>query len=406
MSFERQLHINIRGRNGLNLANNNNVHSPDGHFDVPDELARQWQQFRSFSLADVSIRRRSKDKIDCMQGVEEEDAIDSLHQWLPPKKTDSRSPCPALNTAANHNYLPRNGRNLTIRTIATGIKECYNISWGLAFMLTVGGFIMLRLNGIGRGWINPMIDLEELAAHNVLEHNASLTRLDFDEVDPKSLSSRVHHGPARSRSVSSSSSTAVASTPHHPSSHLSFFLSFFSFLYPSTLISIAFSIISRILAYISHSTSFPVFESLSSASSPPSPPNKYHSAYIEPNRPLIRSLLADSASGTHFTIKDIARARIRRMDNCPNPKVSRILTQFADAELCLSLAVLSSGKELKVDLETLREWLEKERLPRNYKPRRIGVWENHQNTAKMQEMIRAMRQYKAKDNLIKTVVFE
>lgn len=118
-------------------------------------------------------------------------------------------------------------------------------------------------------------------------------------------------------------------------------------------------------------------------------------------------MFADSASGTHFTLKDAARARIRRMSTCPNPRVSKFLNQFADAELCLTLNLFSPGKELKVDLESLREWFEDERLPKNWKPRKeIGIWENHQNTSKMQEYMRALKKYKAKGEKIKTVVFE
>ena len=40
-------------------------------------------------------------------------AIDlSEHRYEPPRPTDSRSPCPALNVLANHGYLPRDGKNI------------------------------------------------------------------------------------------------------------------------------------------------------------------------------------------------------------------------------------------------------------------------------------------------------
>jgi hypothetical protein len=59
------------------------------------------------------------------------------HPWIAPKATDVRGPCPGLNTSvlfrffytivlteryitcslANHGFLPRNGRNLTISTV-------------------------------------------------------------------------------------------------------------------------------------------------------------------------------------------------------------------------------------------------------------------------------------------------
>lgn len=31
--------------------------------------------------------------------------IGRSHEWCPPQEGDSRSPCPALNTLANHGYL-------------------------------------------------------------------------------------------------------------------------------------------------------------------------------------------------------------------------------------------------------------------------------------------------------------
>ncbi|CAG8835038.1 22518_t:CDS:2, partial [Racocetra persica] len=37
----------------------------------------------------------------------------STHEWQAPGPDDKRSPCPALNTLANHGYLPRGGENIT-----------------------------------------------------------------------------------------------------------------------------------------------------------------------------------------------------------------------------------------------------------------------------------------------------
>jgi hypothetical protein len=37
----------------------------------------------------------------------------SAGEWRAPTDTDSRSPCPGLNTLANHDVLPRNGLNIT-----------------------------------------------------------------------------------------------------------------------------------------------------------------------------------------------------------------------------------------------------------------------------------------------------
>ncbi|KAJ3740778.1 Chloroperoxidase [Lentinula detonsa] len=46
------------------------------------------------------------------------DTIDwSAHQWQAPSPTDSRGPCPGLNTLANHGFLPRNGSNIIRETV-------------------------------------------------------------------------------------------------------------------------------------------------------------------------------------------------------------------------------------------------------------------------------------------------
>ena len=37
---------------------------------------------------------------------------ESKYEYEAPGPNDSRSPCPALNTLANHGYLPRDGKNI------------------------------------------------------------------------------------------------------------------------------------------------------------------------------------------------------------------------------------------------------------------------------------------------------
>lgn len=65
------------------------------------------------------------------------------HPWQHPLPTDrkseqtlfkdrrltsslGRSPCPGVNALANHGYLPRNGRNISLEQFITGITEGYN----------------------------------------------------------------------------------------------------------------------------------------------------------------------------------------------------------------------------------------------------------------------------------------
>ncbi|KAH9999927.1 Cloroperoxidase [Russula vinacea] len=92
------------------------------------------------------------------------------HQFLKASPEDSRSPCPALNALANHSILPHNGRNISAFKLISVLREHYNVSLPLAILLSLGGTLKC-----GRHF---KIDLGDLARHNVIEHDASLTHAD------------------------------------------------------------------------------------------------------------------------------------------------------------------------------------------------------------------------------------
>ncbi|ETW78181.1 Chloroperoxidase 3 [Heterobasidion irregulare TC 32-1] len=92
------------------------------------------------------------------------------HEWCPAQAGDSRAPCPALNTLANHGYLPRDGRRISAATIIHAVQEGYGISKPLAFVLGYGGQLVLGQAG--------EFSLGDLARHNRIEHNASLVHDD------------------------------------------------------------------------------------------------------------------------------------------------------------------------------------------------------------------------------------
>ncbi|EKM76068.1 hypothetical protein AGABI1DRAFT_79044 [Agaricus bisporus var. burnettii JB137-S8] len=92
------------------------------------------------------------------------------HDFCPPQSGDSRSPCPALNTMANHGYINRDGKNVSAYDIHRGLKACYGLSTPLALFLSYVGFAMLRR-------ARP-IDLYQIGKHNVIEHDASLVHHD------------------------------------------------------------------------------------------------------------------------------------------------------------------------------------------------------------------------------------
>jgi hypothetical protein len=138
--------------------------------------------------------------------------VPALRPWKPADPTDSRSPCPLLNTLANHGYLyefslsdsrerckltvdsgrPHDGRNITAQDFGNAIHDAINfdISFGL-------GQANLQLSIIGK----QVVDLEDLNAHELVEHRASLTR------DDASSGDSIHLDPSRLTALLADSDT-------------------------------------------------------------------------------------------------------------------------------------------------------------------------------------------------------
>ncbi|ETI51382.1 hypothetical protein F441_05249 [Phytophthora nicotianae CJ01A1] len=82
-----------------------------------------------------------------------------------------RSPCPALNTLANHGHIPRDGKNLTPAVLGDGIMKVYN------FDKKVLDVIFLALPS--------KFTLADLGGPNFIDHDASLVHDDsFFQVEP------------------------------------------------------------------------------------------------------------------------------------------------------------------------------------------------------------------------------
>ncbi|KAF7360875.1 HEME-HALOPEROXIDASE domain-containing protein [Mycena sanguinolenta] len=122
------------------------------------------------------------------------------HEFIAPTSTDQRSPCPGLNTLANHGYLPRNGANFTVTQImdaALGWSvltnpyiqliiylEGFNVNWDGILVAAKFGL----LSGSDATTFETM-GLGPLALHNLIEHDASISRNDFG---PDGLGDNVH----------------------------------------------------------------------------------------------------------------------------------------------------------------------------------------------------------------------
>ncbi|KAK7962759.1 Cloroperoxidase [Apiospora aurea] len=86
-----------------------------------------------------------------------------------------RAPCPGLNALANQGYLPRDGKNLTLPMLEAALMEALHMTGTVAHALADQMKPVLREDGT--------FDLSDSRMHNVLEHDTSLTRLDFRQGD-------------------------------------------------------------------------------------------------------------------------------------------------------------------------------------------------------------------------------
>ena len=77
-----------------------------------------------------------------------------------------------LNTLANHGFLPRDGRNFTQENVVKGLKD------GLNFNASLGALMWQQAIIANPEPNATFFTLEQLNVHNVLEHDASLTRTD------------------------------------------------------------------------------------------------------------------------------------------------------------------------------------------------------------------------------------
>lgn len=92
--------------------------------------------------------------------------------WKAPGPNDFRGPCPMMNTLANHGFIPRDGRNITKENAIAGLGAGLNFGPDLVTIMFDQAIIA-----------NPepnatFFTLDQLNVHNLLEHDASLSRTD------------------------------------------------------------------------------------------------------------------------------------------------------------------------------------------------------------------------------------
>ncbi|KIA75549.1 peroxidase [Aspergillus ustus] len=117
--------------------------------------------------------------------------------------TDSRGPCPIMNSLANHGYIARSGRNITKPELLSALAEI-----GLAYTARIALCNIAfkvhadegdpnappgssRLGFRDPGQVNDqgedVLDLEQVGRAKAMEHDVSLTRQDRELGDPMRL---------------------------------------------------------------------------------------------------------------------------------------------------------------------------------------------------------------------------
>ncbi|THU92580.1 Cloroperoxidase [Dendrothele bispora CBS 962.96] len=94
------------------------------------------------------------------------------HQWMAPGPNDFRGPCPGLNTLANHGFLPRDGKNLSMSVILDAALNGYHMQPASPLVGAV------KISTLAAD--DPFsFTLEDIRLHGNIEHDASLSREDF-----------------------------------------------------------------------------------------------------------------------------------------------------------------------------------------------------------------------------------
>ncbi|KAF9269717.1 Cloroperoxidase [Marasmius fiardii PR-910] len=285
-----------------------------------------------------------------------------IHEYRAPGASDTRSVCPALNTMANHGYIPRNGRRLTFMSIYSGLKGCYGLSTPLAIFLTLGGFFLIKRlpirlpfgldkiirvrNPDGSTSSPGELDLHHIGLHNGVEHDASLVHVDAKKGE----------------------------------------------LYPPILIvndyveNLVGDILPKVKGY--SETHLRVPPSLTEGDSDSDDGLRTLAPSPDPSRSSSRSSMTIASGlglGWHrFTSEeyrtelvssaDVGRMRVRREEEIAPKKMDNFHAEIARGEMAVILGVWeethSETKKMGVPLPYLLTWLGQERLPESWEPKR------------------------------------
>ncbi|KAK4122183.1 Cloroperoxidase [Parathielavia appendiculata] len=100
------------------------------------------------------------------------------YPWQSPSAEDRRSPCPMLNALANHGYLPRDGKDISVPRLVTALLDAINLAPDATIP---AGLKALQTSTTGNALT---FHLDDLAKHGIIEHDGSLSRHDIHAPPP------------------------------------------------------------------------------------------------------------------------------------------------------------------------------------------------------------------------------
>ncbi|KAI6352279.1 hypothetical protein MCOR25_009460 [Pyricularia grisea] len=101
---------------------------------------------------------------------------DAGHEWQAPASGDRRSPCPLLNSLANHGYLPHNGKDISVDALIDGLHAALNLRDDAKLFFRLQGNKAVSASSTGN---KSTFHLNDLNKHDLIEHDASLSRADI-----------------------------------------------------------------------------------------------------------------------------------------------------------------------------------------------------------------------------------
>ncbi|CZT23931.1 related to chloroperoxidase [Ramularia collo-cygni] len=127
----------------------------------------------SLAFLATIVNTQALDLVALLAGGAAPDSDPRWLDWKPAGYGDSRSPCPGLNSLANHGFLNHNGKDITIPQLVKGGREGMNM--GADFMSIIGAVGLQSSPFPSSG----KFDLSDLDQHNFpIEHDGSLSRQD------------------------------------------------------------------------------------------------------------------------------------------------------------------------------------------------------------------------------------